>query len=136
MARVFFDTNVFVYARIDFHDAKSEQAVRAFAVDAEPVISTQILVEFANVALRRRLAHERVIEELVYLQDYAAALVATDMDVIEGAVVIARDAKISWFDSLIVSAAAEAGCGTLVTEDLSDGQVIAGVRVVNPFAAL
>jgi predicted nucleic acid-binding protein len=42
-------------------------------------------------------------------------------------------AKLSFWDALIVAAAAGAGCEALITEDLNPGQVIAGVRVVNPF---
>jgi predicted nucleic acid-binding protein len=36
-------------------------------------------------------------------------------------------------DSLILSAAQVQGCEVLLSEDLQDGQVIGGVRVVNPF---
>jgi predicted nucleic acid-binding protein len=42
-------------------------------------------------------------------------------------------ASVSFWDSLIVAAAEEAGAGVLLSEDLQHGQVIAGVRVVNPF---
>ena len=41
--------------------------------------------------------------------------------------------RISWWDSLIVAAAQLQDCATLLTEDLQHGQVIEGVRVVNPF---
>jgi len=37
------------------------------------------------------------------------------------------------YDALIIASAAEAGCRTLYSEDLADGQEIAGVRIVNPF---
>jgi predicted nucleic acid-binding protein len=36
---------------------------------------------------------------------------------------------------MIIAAAAASGCEVLLTEDLNDGQVIEGVRVVNPFPA-
>ncbi|MGA3202122.1 MAG: hypothetical protein ABSF12_06470 [Bryobacteraceae bacterium] len=42
-------------------------------------------------------------------------------------------AKLSFWDALVVVAAARAGTGVLYTEDLNDGQEILGVRVVNPF---
>jgi predicted nucleic acid-binding protein len=41
--------------------------------------------------------------------------------------------RLSFWDALIVAAAESAACELLVTEDLSDGQVIRGVRVTNPF---
>ena len=34
---------------------------------------------------------------------------------------------------MLVTAAARAGCDVLLTEDLNHGQVIAGVRIINPF---
>jgi predicted nucleic acid-binding protein len=41
----------------------------------------------------------------------------------------------SFYDSLILSGAAIAGCSTLYTEDLQDGQVVWGVRIENPFVS-
>jgi predicted nucleic acid-binding protein len=41
--------------------------------------------------------------------------------------------KLSWYDSLIVAAAVEAGCGVLYTEDLRHGMKINGVQIENPF---
>lgn len=41
---------------------------------------------------------------------------------------------LSWFDSLIVAAAIETGCETLLTEDMQDGLVVDGtLTIVNPF---
>ncbi len=41
---------------------------------------------------------------------------------------------LSWFDSLIVASALEAGCDSLYTEDLQHGQVLeAKLTVTNPF---
>ncbi len=37
------------------------------------------------------------------------------------------------WDAMIVHAAAELGCDVLWTEDLTDGQVIRGVRIRDPF---
>ena len=45
------------------------------------------------------------------------------------------EAKIGFWDAMIVLAAAESACDVLWTEDLNDGQVLRGVRIRNPFAA-
>ena len=42
--------------------------------------------------------------------------------------------RLSFWDSLIISTAEAARCETLLTEDMNDGQIIEGVRIVNPFA--
>ena len=43
--------------------------------------------------------------------------------------------KFSFYDSLIVAAALEAGCKRLYSEDLQHGQRIQGLRIENPFRA-
>jgi predicted nucleic acid-binding protein len=40
---------------------------------------------------------------------------------------------LSHWDSLVVAAAARAGCACILTEDLDDGAVVDGVRVEDPF---
>jgi predicted nucleic acid-binding protein len=42
--------------------------------------------------------------------------------------------QLSFWDSLILAAAASAGCTTIFSEDLNPGQAILGVKVQNPFA--
>jgi predicted nucleic acid-binding protein len=39
----------------------------------------------------------------------------------------------SIWDGLIVAAAIDAKCSTLLTEDLQHGQVVEGLRIENPF---
>jgi predicted nucleic acid-binding protein len=41
--------------------------------------------------------------------------------------------KLSFWDALVVAAAARGGAGILLSEDLPAGRTIAGVRIVNPF---
>ncbi len=48
---------------------------------------------------------------------------------------LATDHQLSIWDSVILSAAAEAGCRLLLSEDLQDGFTWKGVTVTNPFAS-
>ena len=43
--------------------------------------------------------------------------------------------QMSFWDSLIVQAARDSGCVQVLTEDLQSNALVAGVRIVNPFAA-
>ena len=52
---------------------------------------------------------------------------------IEQAIDISIEAQLSFWDSLILSAAVSAGCTVLYSEDLNNGQIIHGVTVRNPF---
>jgi predicted nucleic acid-binding protein len=44
--------------------------------------------------------------------------------------------RYSFYDSLIVAAALDAGCSRLYSEDLHDGQRIEGLTIENPFVEL
>jgi hypothetical protein len=61
-------------------------------------------------------------------------VVAVDADLVTAAISGSRTWQLSYWDALIVAAAAAAGCTRLLTEDLADGADYAGVRVENPFA--
>ena len=50
------------------------------------------------------------------------------------AVVLAREHGFAFYDALIVAAAVEAGCDTLVSEDMQHGRKVAGLTIVDPFA--
>ena len=49
------------------------------------------------------------------------------------AIALHEQAQVSFWDAMIVHAAAELGCDVLWTEDLNDGQVIEGVSIRDPF---
>ena len=40
---------------------------------------------------------------------------------------------IQFYDSLLLVSAAESGCSEFISEDLNDGQIYCGMKVVNPF---
>jgi predicted nucleic acid-binding protein len=57
-----------------------------------------------------------------------------DMVTLEGAMSIRDRYRFSWWDSLIVASALQAGCDELCTEDLQHGQIIDNrLSIVNPF---
>jgi predicted nucleic acid-binding protein len=138
-ARAFVDTNVFVYAIDQDEPAKRERALDLL-VKSKPgslVTSSQVLGEFFVAATRKLqtpLPAERA--ELEVRRLAPLAQVAVDRQLVLEAIALCASDQISYWDALIVRAAATAGCGRLLSEDLNDGRVIAGVRVENPFGAL
>ncbi len=60
-------------------------------------------------------------------------VVSHSPDLVIRAIHTSQASKITMWDALIVEAARVGGCKILLTEDLSDGQVINGVRITNPF---
>ena len=55
-------------------------------------------------------------------------------DAVRSALQAAASGRAAYWDALLVATAAEAGCTTILTEDLADGSVLQGVRILNPFA--
>lgn len=127
----FIDTNILVYAQLD--DPRSPRA-RAVLADGG-VVSVQVLNEFVSV-LRRKLGRdwadvrEAVADVLAALGAPAPVTLETHLRALD----IAADHGLSFYDALILAAAGQAGCDTLVSEDLQNGGRIAGVRIFNPFA--
>jgi predicted nucleic acid-binding protein len=135
-AHEFFDTNILLYAQVDEYPAKKEIAKALLAdkiVSGEPYISVQVSNEFTVNALRKGKALPEV-QELVeqFLKSFHVLSITkhTAMDAFR----LSSRYQFSFWDSLIVASALEAGCTTLYTEDLQDGQIIDGTLVVcNPF---
>ena len=127
----FFDTNVLVYAQGP--GAKGD-AARGALMDGG-VISVQVLNEFTNV-LRRifRLDWKDVARAVADVRELFESIRPLDIETHEAAVALAEAHGFSFYDSLIVASALQAGCETLFTEDLQDGRRIDGLVIVNPFA--
>jgi predicted nucleic acid-binding protein len=129
----FIDSNVVLYS-LSKDESKQLRALELLASGG--LISTQVLGEVANV-MRRKLGYELpairdVLLRLIAdcrLQPLSPATVLRALDV-------AERFGFSYYDSLIVAAAQEAGCDTVYSEDLQHGQVVGpGLTVVNPFLA-
>ena len=129
----FFDTNVVVYAFLDV-----EKRRRALDVLSRGgLISVQVLNEFVAVASRKlRMPLIEIREVLIQIRAVCAVESVT-IETHERALRVAERYGLSIYDALIVSAALLAGCKTLHSEDMQDGQVIdRQLTIRNPFAAL
>jgi len=133
--KVFFDTNVLAYAQD--HDApskrdRSRQLIADVVSSGTGVISTQVLQEFYVTATRKMrvapLAAKRVMQAFTLFE---VAQIAPEL--IERAIDRSVLSQLSLRDALIVIASASSGCTTIYSEDLNAGQVIDGVRIINPF---
>ena len=127
----FFDTNVLVYAQGS--DAKGDIARQALMDGG--VISVQVLNEFANVLRRKfRLDWKNVAAAVSDVRELFESIRPLDIEAHEAALALAKAHGFSFYDSLIVASALQAGCESLLTEDLQAGRQINGLVIVNPFA--
>ena len=127
----FIDTNIFVYALDD--DARSECA-RKVLVDGG-VISVQVLNELARVLLGKFGRSPADVEIAIsrLLLQFPAPLPLT-VALHGQALYLVNAHRLPFYDALILAAALEAGCDTLLSEDFQAGRRFGGLTVVNPFA--
>ena len=133
--RVFVDTNVIVYADDLDAGAKRERAqevLHQLYVDGNGVVSTQVLQEFFVAATRKLGVAPEIARRKA---DLLARLdvVTIEPSLILDAIDLHRLHSLSFWDALIVQAAAASGCRRLLTDALQSGRSIAGVQIENPF---
>ena len=131
--RPFFDTNILVY-QVDTNDRRKSEIARLLVEQYENscVVSTQVLLELYRV-LTGKLKISDISARSLVRNTAQLHTVETSIDLTLQAVDLAVLNQISIWDAAIISAAISARCDVLFTEDLNDGQIVEGVRLVNPF---
>lgn len=132
---VFLDTNILVYA--EDADSAGKQAIAAALVaegylKGEVVISTQVMMEYYNVAVRKlKLEPAFAAQRLRLFAKFRT--VSTTPQLVLAATDLHRLHSLSFWDAMILQAAITSGCDTLYSEDFNAGQIVSGVKIVNPF---
>ncbi len=136
--RYFIDTNIIVYAHDKKYPRKQIKAQKLIfngMRESLAVISAQVLSEFFVTVTKKSkqnysfAAAKHEIMLLSHLQ-----VVDIDFNLVIRAVSIKELYQLSYWDSLILSAAERSECGILYSEDLSSGQKYGKVLCQNPFA--
>lgn len=136
--RIFLDTNIFVYSfdrSAPRKAATAEKLIREALASHKGVVSYQVIQEFFNVALRKFSPPMQTSDAEQYLGTVFRSLLAvhSSATLYSEALRMQSRGGLSWYDSLIVGAAAQAECDVLLTEDLQDGRIFGSVRISNPF---
>ncbi len=135
--KVFVDTNVFVYAH-DTTAGRKRDIAREVVLDLwnteTGVLSTQVLQELF-VSLTQKIPNpidgrkaRTILEDLC-----AWDVVVNDEQSVLSAIDLKAKYQLSFWDSLILEAARRSGATTLYSEDLSNGQQVGEITIVNPF---
>jgi len=133
----FVDTNVLVYAVADDDPARqlaAQTLVDTLAAAQALHTSTQVLQELYVVLTRRVRRKFTSAEAIDYLDRIARAPVTTtDYGLVRQAAELSGRDAFSFWDALVLVAAARSGAKRLYTEDLQHGRTVLGVEIVNPF---
>jgi len=131
-AEVFFDSNVLLYL-LSGDPTKADRAEALLA--AGGTISVQVLNEFASVASRKLGMSMPEIREFLGVVRAVCTVEPISEATHDRGLAVSERYGFSIYDSMIVASALLAGCATLFSEDLQDGQVIDDqLTVRNPFS--
>lgn len=134
-ARAFIDTNVLVYAFSEGEPAKAS-AARAVLESSEPVVSTQVLSEFAHVVTRKLRQPADAVADAIRQIVASYDVLMIDATIVVRALALMQRYRFGFFDCQIIAAALASGARTLFSEDLQHGQSIEGaLEIRSPFAA-
>lgn len=136
--KFFIDTNIFIYS-FDSKEHKKRQKSRELIEEAlksgRGVISTQVVQEFINAALKKLTPAMTQEECLLYYSQVLQPLCEfyPSHQHYKEAIGLKFKTGYSFYDSLILAAALASDCHFLLTEDLQDGQKIGNLSIKNPF---
>ena len=135
--KVFFDSNILVYFADGADPQKQlivENLIKNAVINDNGVISTQSLQEFFAATTRKLMCSKEKAKD--YLENFKDSFVVEQISVthILKAVDICIKNQFSFWDSLILAAAIQSGCVICYSDDLTNGQLVEGVKIVNPFA--
>jgi len=132
----FADTNILIYLFSKNEPDKRDictNVVQKFRDSKEQMVwSTQVVQEFCYNMIKKR-GHSPYQVKPVFSLFSDFELVINDFQIINEALDIQLTNHLSFWDSLILSSAASANCSYLLSEDLTHGQRINGVEIINPF---
>ena len=135
-ARFTLDTNLLVYSIDNAAGARHRLAREIVdrAVECECWLTLQAIGEFYVAATRKGMAPpmEAAAQAADWLELFPT--VSASPAALRAAVAEAAAGRASFWDALLVATAAEAGCAIVLTEDMSNGSVVSGVKIHNPFA--
>lgn len=138
MIRVALDTNILAYlagvSRVAADDSKIErcrEVVERLGRHSSLLAPTQALGELFVVLRRAGVPAQEARDILLRFAD-AFGTPESGRKTVFAATDLAVDHGLQFWDALIVSAAADAGCSLLLSEDMQDGFVVRGLTIANP----
>jgi predicted nucleic acid-binding protein len=135
-AKVFFDTNVLVYAAVGTGKDESKRKRALDLIQSEDFgTSAQVLQEFFVTVVKKALRPLSAAQALEWIEQWAAfPCQPIDRELVQIAVALSERFTISYWDAAILAAAEALGSRIVYSEDLNNGQQYGEVRVINPFS--
>jgi len=134
--RIALDTNILAYAEgVNGAEMKTRALELVESLPQDGVLlPVQTLGELFHLLVRKSSRTPVKARRAILGWRDAYGLIDTSAEVMLAAMDLATDHQLRIWDAVILSAAAEAGCRLLLSEDLQEGFTWRGVTVTNPFA--
>ncbi len=134
-AKVFFDTNVLVYAAVGTgKDEPKRKRALELIESLDFGTSAQVLQEFFVTVVKKASRPLSAAQALDWIEQWMAfPCQPIDHQLVRIAIERSERYAISYWDAAILAAAESLGAHTVYSEDLGDGQRFGAVRVENPF---
>ena len=132
----FIDTNILLYSISSANDEKRKRDIAVtLLAERDNALSVQVLQEFYVQATRPSRSDALPHDVAVGLIHAWLRFPVQDMTiaVMSNALEIKTAFQLSYWDAAIVAAARALDCGELLSEDMSHGQMIEGLKILNPF---
>lgn len=132
---VFVDTTILIYSVSGNPVEAAKQRTAAEVLKGECVVSIQVLQEFFVQVTRPGRPHalpDALAEDFIatWMRFPVVDLTAA---ILRRALEVRRRYRFAYWDAAVVAAAEAGRCDEIATEDLSHGQKIGGITIVNPF---
>src|SRR6266496_936066 len=139
MSAILIDSNVLLYvfdANAFERQDQAEQIMRQLEMTTSGRLSVQCLAEFMNVSTRRLKPPLSMAEASQQVELFARSFPVFDLTVpiVLEAARASRDHHLAYYDAQLWATAKLHQVPVVLSEDFNDGQIIEGVRFVNPFA--
>lgn len=145
--RIFLDTNTLVYllegkvpapgvalTPDEIEANRKGDITLQLLQSGEIFISVQVFNELCNVSLRKKFDWRKTKEMLTTLEALCLDVVPLTLEVHKRGLFLHEKYRLQFYDSLMLSAALQAGCDTFYSEDMQDGQVIEStMTITNPY---
>lgn len=140
MTRVALDSNILAYLAGVSRTAEDEGKIDRVRALVKMLVAAASLIAPAQalgelfVVLRRGGAAAEEAREILLAFAEAFGTSASETRTALSAADLVVDHKLQFWDALIITAAADAGCTLMLSEDMQHGFVARGLTIVNPLA--
>jgi predicted nucleic acid-binding protein len=131
----FVDSNIWLYALIRSQDERKHQFANELLQSVRIVMSTQVVNEVSLNLIRKAKFSEQQVAGFIRGCYQTHRVMDLDRALLMRASTLRSSHYLfSFWDSLVVAAALEAGANVLISEDMQQGLVVEGVLTIhNPF---